>query len=77
MARPRKQTIDEQLKKAQADYIEARKRCDELAKEITRLSQLKKEEMTKQLLDAMTNSNKSFEEVLAFINEGINDQEED
>lgn len=70
MARPRKLTLDEQLKNTQEEYIQTRKRCDELAKEIERLSKLKREEMTNQLLDAMAKSEKSFDEILAFINGG-------
>ena len=77
MARPKKLTIDEQLKKAQDEYIKTRKRCDELASEIERLSKLQKEAMVKQLVDAISTSNKSFEEIMAFIMEDSSSKEEE
>ena len=76
MARPKKLTIDEQLKAAQEEYIESRTRCDELAKEIERLSKLRQEEMTKNLIEAMAKYKKSYEEVMAFI-QGIADDGDD
>lgn len=77
MARPKKLTLDEQLKWAQDEHIKTRKRCDELAAEIERLSKLQSEALAKQLLDAISTSNKSYEEIMAFITEGSSSDEEE
>lgn len=77
MARPKKLTIDEELKLTQEKYIQKRKECDELAKKIEMLSKLKQEEMTKKLIDALSRSNKTMEEVLAFINGASSTENDD
>ena len=51
MPRIKKHTIDELLKTAQDKYLKARKRCDELAKEIDRLSNLRQEEIVRKLME--------------------------
>lgn len=68
MARPRKLGLDEQIEKLQKEYIQARKKCDELAKEIDRLANLRQEALKNELFKAIEKSGKSYEEVLAFIN---------
>ena len=77
MARPKKLTIDEELKLTQEKYIQKRKECDELAKKIEMLSKLKQEEMTKKLIDALSRSNKTMEDVLAFINGASSTENDD
>ena len=73
MARPRKMTIDEQIRKNQEDYVKCRQRCEELAKEIDRLSRLREEEKAKELLKAIEKSRKSYDEVMAFLAEDSED----
>lgn len=73
MARPRKLTIDEQIGKHQEEYVKCRQRCEELAKEIDRLSRLRAEEKAKKLLKAIEKSGKSYEEVMAFLTENSED----
>ena len=70
MARPRKMTLDDQIKKHQEEYVKCRKQCEELAKEIDRLSRLRDEEKAKELIRATEKSGKSYEEVMAFLTEG-------
>lgn len=67
MARPRKMTLDDQIRKYQEEYVKYRKRCEELAKEIDRLSRLRDEEKAKELIRAIEKSGKSYEEVMAFL----------
>ena len=69
MARPRKMTLEDQIGKYQEEYVKCRKRCEELAKEIDRLSRLRDEEKAKELIKAIEKSGKSYEEVMAFLTE--------
>lgn len=77
MARPKKKSLEEQLCYKQEEYISARKHCDELAKEIEKLSCLVKEEKMKALMSALERSVKSYEDVMAFISAGTTKSDDD
>lgn len=73
MAR-RNVSIDEKIKRQKEVVIAAKDKYDAALKELDLLMKKKKELQGKELLDAFTNSKKSLDEVLAFMNEKSNDE---
>ena len=61
-------TIDEKIEKAEAAVAEAKKKYDAALDELEKLVTRKKQLDEKRLLDAYHASNKTAEEIMAFLN---------
>lgn len=68
MARPRKITpIDDRISEAEAELVKAKKRYDLAVEKLQALRKEKEELRVKELLAAVNDSNKSYEEIMRFI----------
>ena len=78
MARTRRIiTLDEKIDKAQAEVAEAKAKLDRKVDELEKLLTKRKEMQSKELLKAFTESGKTLEEVLEFLREVTEDEEQD
>lgn len=59
--------IDEKIKRAEAAVIKAKDKYDSAVNELKELQEKKKELQSKQLLEAFSESNRSYEEVIEFL----------
>lgn len=66
MAR-RKVTIDEKIERAQKEVIRTKEKYDAAVNELKELQERKKEIQSKEMMDAFQASNRSFEEIIAFL----------
>ncbi len=60
-------TIDEKIERAQNAVISAKERYDTAVNELKELQEKKKELQSRELLEAFRESNRSYEEVIAFL----------
>lgn len=60
-------TIDEKIERAQAAVISAKEKYDTAVNELKELQEKKKELQGKELLEAFSQSSRSYEEVIRFL----------
>ena len=72
----RKQTIEDKIKKAEAVVIKAKEKYDSALEELNRLVKKKKEMESRELMQAYEKSNRTFEEVLAFLGGSLSKTED-
>ncbi len=60
-------TIDEKIERAQKEVIRAKKKYETAVNELKELQERKKEIQSKELMNAFQASNRSFEEIIAFL----------
>ena len=61
-------TIDEKIEKARETVLRLKERYDKAADELQQLLEKKEAMRKEELLSAIANSNRSYEEILAFLN---------
>ena len=78
MAGRRQMSLEDRIKKAETVLIKAKEKYDVAAENLNRLVKKKKELESKELLQAYEKSDRSLEEVLAFLRgkDGSNDGDE-
>ena len=62
-------SIDEKIERAKEDVTRAKKKYDAAVDALEKLMTKKKEMQQKELLQAFSNSNKSYDEILKFLSE--------
>lgn len=67
--------LDEKIEKAQAEVTVAKEKYDKAVENLEKLLTKRKERNNKELLDAFTASDKSLEEVLAFLQGTARDED--
>ena len=67
--------LDEKIEKAQAEVTVAKEKYDKAVENLEKLLTKRKERNNKELLDAFTASDKSLEEVLAFLQGTAQDED--
>ena len=77
MARGKMIPVEEKLKRAEAVMMDAKRKYDEAVEEVNRLLKLCDEKKKEELFEAAMNSSRSFEEILAFIQSGENNNEDE
>ena len=60
-------TIDEKIEKAQREVIKAKEKYEAAVNELKELQEKKKEIQSKELMTAFQESNRSYDEILAFL----------
>lgn len=76
MARPRKeQSIEEEIKKQEESVARSKDRYDSDVKKLKDLYAKKDEMCKKKLLEAVEKSGKSYEEIMAFLQEKVKETE--
>ena len=76
MARPRKeQSIEEEIKKQEESVARSKDRYDSDVKKLKDLYAKKDEMCKKKLLEAVEKSGKSYEEIMAFLQENVKEPE--
>ena len=60
-------TIDEKIERAQKEVIRTKEKYDAAVNELKELQERKKEIQSKEMMDAFQASNRSFEEIIAFL----------
>ena len=65
----RRIAIDEKIERAQENVTKAKKKYDEAVEALEKLMTRKREMQQKELMTAISNSSKSYEEILRFLNE--------
>ncbi|MCC8152650.1 MAG: hypothetical protein LIO96_14740 [Lachnospiraceae bacterium] len=68
-------SLEERIKAAEDKVDECRKPYDEAVEELAALVKLKKKERDKMLLDAVSTSRRSFDEIMEFIQSDPEDDE--
>ena len=61
-------TIENELRKAEADLKKAQEKVDTLSERVLELQQQKQEYETRQIIDAYKRSGKTLDELLTFLN---------
>ena len=67
MARGKVLSVDERLKKAEENMVEAKRRYDAAVEEVNRLLKFRDEKRKEELFEAVMNSEKTFEEIMNYI----------
>ncbi|MBQ9074837.1 MAG: hypothetical protein IJY32_02605 [Mogibacterium sp.] len=62
-------SIDEKIERAQDDVTRAKKKYDAAVEALEKLMTRKREIQQKELMAAISNSSKSYDEILRFLNE--------
>ncbi len=60
-------SLDEKIEKAQASVVSAKSKYDAAVEELEKLLSKKREMQGKELLKAFTESDKSYDEIMAFL----------
>lgn len=62
-------SIDEKIERAQEDVTKAKKKYDAAVETLEKLMTRKREMQQKELMTAISNSNKSYDEIMRFLSE--------
>ncbi|MEE3462529.1 MAG: ErpK protein [Lachnospiraceae bacterium] len=76
MARGKKLTLDEKIEKAQAVVFQTKDRYDAAVEELNQLLKKRKELQQKERLQAIEASPRSYEEIIKFLSETEDSEEE-
>ena len=75
MARGNSLTIDEKIKQAQEQVIRTKAKYDEAVASLEELLAKKKAMQNEELLRLFANSSRTYEEVVAFLKEGMSEEQ--
>lgn len=77
MARGKRLSIDEKIEKKKEEVFALKEKYDAAVAELSQLQKKRKEMQGKEILKAFESSDKSLEEILAFMSAGNGEEEED
>ncbi len=68
-------SIDEKIKRAEENVVRAKEKYTEAVKDLEELIKKKKAIQTEELMNLFANSNRSYEEMVAFLKEGMTEEQ--